>query len=252
MDNLQKIAVLIDADNTPASKLEAIFKKLSAYGRIVVKRAYGNWEKPSLSKWENETKRLAVKAAQQFDYTTGKNATDIAMVIDAMDLLHTGTYDSFALVSSDSDFTPLAIRLRESGAYILGAGDAKTPQAFRNACDDFILLEGLSAPEGEQEETPKPAKKAGKCRCTKEAGHSDIEEIHRLLLLAAEQYQDMEGFVDVSLAGNYIKSVLPEFTPKTFGFSKMSKLLEAFPQRYKLSKRKGKGKHGDIVSYRCL
>ena len=176
MDTLQKIAVLLDADNTPASKLEAIFKKLSTYGRIVVKRAYGNWEKPTLSKWENETKRLAVKAAQQFDYTTGKNATDIAMVIDAMDLLHTGAYDAFALVSSDSDFTPLAIRLRESGATILGAGDAKTPQAFRNACDDFILLEGLTLPE-----EPVVGEKVKVRRKAKDEGHSDIEAIHRLL-----------------------------------------------------------------------
>lgn len=247
MDTLQKIAVLIDADNTPASKLEAIFKKLSTYGRIVVKRAYGNWEKPTLSKWENETKRLAVKAAQQFDYTTGKNATDIAMVIDAMDLLHTGAYDAFALVSSDSDFTPLAIRLRESGAIILGAGDAKTPQSFRNACDDFILLEGLTVPE-----EPVVGEKVKVRRKTKEEGHSDIEAIHRLLREAAQQHQDDSGFADVSLAGSYIKTVLPDFSPKTFGFSKMSKLLEAFPQRYKLNKRKGKGKHGEIVAYKCL
>lgn len=247
MDTLQKIAVLIDADNTPASKLEAVFKKLSTYGRIVVKRAYGNWEKSSLSKWENETKRLALKAVQQFDYTTGKNATDIAMVIDAMDLLHTGAYDAFALVSSDSDFTPLAIRLRESGVTILGAGDAKTPQAFRNACDDFILLEGLTPPE-----EPVVIEKVKVKKKSKETGHSDIEEVHRLLRSAAQQYQDDTGFADASLAGNYIRSVLPDFSPKTFGFSKMSKLLEAFPQRYKLNKKKGKGKHGEIIAYKCL
>lgn len=122
MENFQKIAVLIDADNTQLSKLEAVLHEVSTYGRIVVKKAYGNWRKDSLKNWEPELKRLAIRAEQQFDYVTGKNTTDIAMVIGAMDLLHNNMYDALVLVSSDSDFTPLAIRLRESGLYIIGAG----------------------------------------------------------------------------------------------------------------------------------
>ena len=112
MENFQKIAVLIDADNTQLSKLEAVLHEVSAYGRIVVKKAYGNWRKDSLKNWEPELKRLAIRAEQQFDYVAGKNTTDIAMVIGAMDLLHNNMYDALVLVSSDSDFTPLAIRLR--------------------------------------------------------------------------------------------------------------------------------------------
>lgn len=120
MKNLKKIAMLIDADNTQLSKLEAVIQEISANGRIVVKRAYGNWRKDSLKNWENELKRLAIKPQQQFDYVSGKNATDMALVIDTIELLHTNIYDAFVIVSSDSDYTPLAIKLHESGVYVMG------------------------------------------------------------------------------------------------------------------------------------
>lgn len=148
MESLKKIVMLIDADNAQLNKLEDVIRELSAYGRIVVKRAYGNWRKDTLKKWESELKRLAIKAEQQFDYVTGKNTTDIALTIDAMDLLHTELYDSFIIVASDSDYTPLAIRLHESGVYVMGVGEKKTPEAFRNACDEFILTENISSGGG--------------------------------------------------------------------------------------------------------
>ncbi|MBQ9615607.1 MAG: NYN domain-containing protein, partial [Selenomonadaceae bacterium] len=124
MDN--KIAVMIDSDNTQLSKLESVLQEVSTHGRIVVKRAYGNWQKENLKHWESELKRLAIKAEQQFDYTVGKNATDMALVIDTITLLHRNIYDAFVIVSSDSDFTPLAIYLRESGVYVMGVGEKKT------------------------------------------------------------------------------------------------------------------------------
>ena len=132
--------MLIDADNTQLSKLEAVIQEISTYGRIVVKRAYGNWRKDSLKNWENELKRLAIKAQQQFDYVSGKNTTDMALVIDTLDLLHSDIYDAFVIVASDSDYTPLAIKLHESGVYVMGVGEKKTPEAFRNACDEFVIL----------------------------------------------------------------------------------------------------------------
>lgn len=145
MQELQKIAVVIDADNTQISKLEDVFHEISTRGRIVVKRAYGNWHKPTLKNWGEIIKRLAIKAEQQFDYVSGKNATDMALVIDTIELLYTNLYDAFVIVSSDSDYTPLAIKLREAGVYVMGVGEQKTPVAFRNACDEFLLLENCSS-----------------------------------------------------------------------------------------------------------
>ena len=144
MKNLERIVMVIDADNTQLSKLEAVIQEVSAKGRIVVKRAYGNWRKENLKNWEEELKRLAIKAEQQFDYVSGKNATDMALVIDTLDLLHNELYDAFVIVASDSDYTPLAIRLHESGVYVMGVGEKTTPVAFRNACDEFVFLENLN------------------------------------------------------------------------------------------------------------
>ena len=145
MQEPQKIAVVIDADNTQISKLEDVFHEISTRGRIVVKRAYGNWHKPTLKNWGEIIKRLAIKAEQQFDYVSGKNATDMALVIDTIELLYTNLYDAFVIVSSDSDYTPLAIKLREAGVYVMGVGEQKTPVAFRNACDEFLFLENCSS-----------------------------------------------------------------------------------------------------------
>ena len=160
----KRLAVLIDADNAQLSKLSLILEELSTYGRIVVKRAYGNWKDRALKNWEEQLKTLAIKPEQQFAYTTGKNATDLSLAIGAMDLLHTQRYDAVALVSSDSDYTPLAIRLREAGIYVFGVGEEKTPLSFRNACDNFILTHNLGDVEKAKpvpQEEAKPAKKPG-------------------------------------------------------------------------------------------
>ncbi len=143
LDEQKKIAVLIDADNAQASRIKAVLTEISTHGHIVTKRAYGDWSSSNLKTWKTTLNEYSIQPVQQFAYTTGKNSTDASLIIDAMDLLYTGKYDSFVLVSSDSDFTKLASRLREAEIFVFGVGEAKTPVSFRNACDDFILVENL-------------------------------------------------------------------------------------------------------------
>ena len=257
MNDSDKIAILIDADNTQLQKLDAIMTEVSTRGRIVVKRAYGNWKKRNLNKWENELKRLGIKAEQQFDYVSGKNATDMALVIDAMDLLSSNAFDSFVIVSSDSDFTPLAIRLHESGANIVGIGVQTTPESFRNACDDFLFLENLT--NDDTPETPEPAEKAeakvqkkdGEKKQSSSKKQKVPKDIHSLLRKAYDTYQDNDGFADVSAAGSYIKRAKPDFDTRTYGHSKLSNLLEAFPTRYEVIRTPGKN-NSTYISYRCI
>ena len=243
MENLQKIVVLIDADNTQLSKMDKVMREISTYGRIIVKRAYGNWKKENLKNWEDEVKRLAIKAVQQFDYVTGKNVTDMAMVIDAVDLLHTGIYDAFVIVASDSDYTPIAIKLHESGVYVIGVGEKKTPEAFRNSCDEFIYLENLT--EKEQPEVDNTNVKY------EEDSDANIKEIHSLLKIAFEKYQDDDGYVNVSSAGTFIKRTKPDFDLRSYGYFKLPDLIEDYPDKYQIKRYKGKGTV-TIVAYRCL
>lgn len=247
MDNLQKIVLVIDADNTQLAKLGAVVRDISTHGRIVVKRAYGNWRKETLKNWEEEIKRLAIKAEQQFDYVAGKNATDMALVIDTIDLLHKGIYDAFVIVASDSDYTPLAIKLHESGVYVIGVGEKKTPEAFRNACDEFVFLENLS---GTVESAIIPE---STLRIERDAMSSDasIEELHNLLKIASDTYQDDDGYVNVSSAGTFIKRTKPDFDCRTYGYVKLPLLLAAFPMKYHIKRYTGKG-GVTIVAYKCL
>ncbi len=248
-ESLENIAVLIDADNAQLSKLSLIMEELSTYGRIVVRRAYGNWKDRALKNWEEQLKTLAIKPEQQFAYTTGKNATDLSLAIGAMDLLHTELYDAFALVSSDSDYTPLAISLREAGVYVFGVGEEKTPLSFRNACDNFILTHNLGDTEKPKPAPVEEAKPAGKA--VKAEPKADIFVIHNLLKTANERYQDAEGWVNISSAGGYLKRVMPDFDSKTYGFSKLTDLIKAFPDFYESKTYPGKGTV-TIFAYRCL
>ena len=240
MNTLQKIAVVIDADNTQISKIADVLREISTRGRIVVKRAYGNWRKDSLKNWEVEIKRLAIKAEQQFDYVTGKNATDMALVIDTIELLYSNIYGAFVIVSSDSDYTPLAIKLHESGVYVMGVGEKKTPESFRNACDEFLFLENISAVV-EEELPSSPASDAGE--------KNDIASIHNLLKKAWEAFQDEDGYTNVANAGNFIKRTKPDFDCRTYGFTKLSELLRAYPDRYEVAWSK---KYSETLMYKYI
>jgi len=247
--NLNGIVVLIDADNAQLTKLKAILDEISKYGRIIVKKAFGDWKSPELKRWENEIKQLAIKPEQQFAYTKGTNATDIALVIDAMELLYTNNYDAFVIVSSDADYTPLAIKLRETGAYIFGVGEDKTPIAFRNSCDSFILTKHL----GDSKEKPEQKEINGETThdpspSCESSNTINISEIHELLKTASKTYQDDDGWVNAATAGNYLKRARPDFDVKAYGYDKLLDLLNDYPDIYETKKQQvGKG---TVVTYR--
>ena len=223
LDTEKKIVVLIDSDNTTHSKIKPILDEISTHGHIVIKRAYGDWSGEHLKKLKDILNELAVQPVQQFAYTTGKNSTDISMVIDAMDLMHTGKYDAFALVSSDSDFTKLASRIREEQIIVFGFGEKKTPISFRNACDDFVFIENL----GKQTEIKSPKLDPKK---------SDIKEIVSLLIDAWNRLKDEDGWANAAQAGNLLKRQKPDFDPRTYGVSKIPQLISKLTEDFELKK----------------
>lgn len=224
LDEHKKIAVLIDADNAQHSKIRHVIDELSAHGHIVVKRAYGDWSSENLKNWKTVLNELSVQPVQQFAYTTGKNSTDASMIIDAMDLLYSEKFDAFALVSSDSDFTKLASRLRESEIFVFGVGEKKTPIAFRNACDNFILTENLGAPVVEAS----PAVVA--------ISKDDQKELVSLLTKVWDQCKDEDGWANVASAGNLVKRLKPDFDPRTYGSKKTTDVIEKLAKDFQLKK----------------
>jgi len=225
----KKIAVLIDADNTQYSKLSLILKELSKYGYLITKRAYGDWSDEKLKNWKIVLNELAVQPVQQFAYTVGKNSSDIALVIDAMDLLYTNKFDSFALVSSDSDFTRLASRLRESSMYVFGVGEAKTPISFKNACDDFIIIENF---KDDKDKELKESKSKG------EKSFKNPKKAVKILKWSWENNSsdDDEQWAYISQAGSYIKRVHPDFDTKTYGAKSYTELIKVLKKYFEIKK----------------
>jgi hypothetical protein len=205
-----RLAVLIDADNTTARLTSELLAEVAKYGTPTIKRAYGDWTTPQLSGWKDELLRHAILPIQQFAYTTGKNATDSALIIEAMDLLYAGNVEGFVIVSSDSDFTRLATRLRESGMTVYGLGRRTTPEAFVNACDRFIYLELLS------QETQKRATPA----------LSDLEDI---LSTAIRSTSKDDGWSHLGEVGSYLSNSDASFDPRNYGHSKLGELVRAEP-----------------------
>jgi uncharacterized protein (TIGR00288 family) len=229
IDSHKKIAVLIDADNAQYSKIKAILDEISAHGHIVIKRAYGDWSSENLKNWKKVLNELAIQPIQQFAYTTGKNSTDASMIIDAMDLLYSNKFDAFAVISSDSDFTKLASRLRESEIFVFGVGEMKTPISFRNACDDFILTENLDS-ESIKDETQKLS-----------PTNVDISDLIPVLKKAWEQYQDDDGWANVAPVGGFVKRAKPDFDPRSYGVTKLPEIITQLSNTFEMKKYKGKG-----------
>ncbi|MEZ9302067.1 NYN domain-containing protein [Vibrio breoganii] len=224
----KKIAVLIDAENAHYTVLDSVLKELSKHGHILVKKAYADWTADNLKNWKQPLNELAINPIQQFSYTQGKNSSDAAMIIDAMDLLYSKKFDAFALISSDSDFTKLASRLKESEIFVFGVGEKKTPIAFRNACDDFMYTEVLKERSVGKEETDTAIKKVSKPTPNeirnKLRGDTKLVKILRG---AANEYQDDEGWSFLAFCGSLIKRQYPDFSSKNYGYNTLSELIEA-------------------------
>jgi hypothetical protein len=213
------LAVLIDADNTSARYAKEIFDEIAKFGEANVRRIYGDFADDRLKGWRNIMQALAIVPEQQFNYTTGKNAADITLVIDAMDLMHRGHLDGFCLVSSDSDFTRLASRLREEGAVVYGFGAKKTPEAFRNACSRFIYIENLvdtvvGTGEGRSAAAPRAAAK-------KDSPSRAVPIIAK----AMEELEDDEGWAGLGAIGQRIPGIAPDFDPRSYGCPNLSSVV---------------------------
>ena len=241
-----RVAVLIDADNTSGSAASAVIAEASRHGRLVIRRVYGDWTTNSLQKWKVVLADNAMQPAQQFANTTGKNATDSALIIDAIDLLHADAAEVFCIVSSDADFTRLASRLRESAKVVVGIGRRKTPKAFVQACERFVFLENLVAPlkSDEPDEKPRGRKSSGNKRSAKElppepevapeleADDDGGVEVHPIGPLLAQAYDNAEGddgFAHLGSIGNQLMRLDPSFDPRTYGYRQLRQLVAKQP-----------------------
>ncbi|MDO9265281.1 MAG: NYN domain-containing protein [Desulfosalsimonadaceae bacterium] len=219
-EKTEKLAVLIDADNAQPSIVEGLLAEIAKYGTANVKRIYGDWTAPGLKGWKEVLLRYSIQPIQQFGYTTGKNATDSAMIIDAMDLLYTGRFDGFCIVSSDSDFTKLASRIREAGLFVYGFGEKKTPEPFVSACDKFIFTEVLRFKDDDDDDAEQIHRKTP----------TDLKRDTKLVSLlrnAVEASSDDSGWAHLAAVGSNIAKQAPEFDPRNYGYKKLGSLVAA-------------------------
>jgi uncharacterized LabA/DUF88 family protein len=222
MDKDLNLAVLIDGDNIPAAYIKEMMEEIAKYGNPTIKRIYGDWTKPNLSKWKSVLLENAITPIQQYGYTSGKNATDSAMIIDAMDILYSQKVNGFCLVSSDSDFTRLATRLREAGLRVFGIGEKKTPDPFIVACDKFIYLEILRDQSKEAENDQSKGKSAKK---------SDVDKVTpkvvRLISSTISDLADDDGWAFLGDVGNLLQKKQPNFDSRNYGFQKLTPLIKS-------------------------
>jgi len=243
-----KFAVLIDADNVPYANVKEMFEEIAKYGTPTFKRIYADWTKPTVSGWKNVLLENAITPIQQYSYTRGKNASDSALIIDAMDILYTGKVDGFCIVSSDSDFTRLATRLREAGMKVIGIGEKKTLPPFITACDKFIYLEILkpkNEPEIEQETEQEPVSVIGTgnkkpAQKAKQAANVPLNKIDpRLIKLVTDSISDLadeNGWTFLGELGNLMLKKKPDFDPRNYGFPKMLPLIRSM-KRFEIDER---------------
>ncbi|MFN7182983.1 MAG: NYN domain-containing protein [Thermomonas haemolytica] len=258
-DGQRRLAVLIDADNAQASVIEGLLAEVAKYGLASVKRIYGDFTTQQQAQWKKVLLKHSISPVQQFAYTSGKNATDSALIIDAMDLMYTGRFDGMCLVSSDSDFTRLAQRLREEGLTVYGFGEHKTPDPFVQACDKFIYTEVLRAEAQEPAPPvpvaparPEPEKPAAKPKPAPEPGPAPSPASPpakagplplplELLRQAIEEASDDEGWAHLGAMGTYLNKIRPNFDPRLYGQKKLSDLLRKHPKHFSVIERESGG-----------
>jgi hypothetical protein len=236
-DDTDKLAVLIDADNAQPGLAEGLLAEVARYGTAHVKRAYGDWTDNHLRGWKDQLLALSIQPIQQFGYTKGKNATDSAMIIDAMDLLYTGRFDGFCIVSSDSDFTTLARRIRESGLTVYGFGERKTPGPFVAACDRFIYTDVLGEADSGEEKPTEPVQ-----RLNTQELRQDTRLVN-LLRNAIEDAADDTGWAGLGAVGSMVSKRAPEFDSRNWGYGKLSGLVNAIGLFQTEERQLGNGKH---------
>lgn len=226
-----RLALLIDADNAAAGALDNIMREIASLGRMGVRRAYGNWTTPQMGGWKGQLLSHSIQPIQQFSYTTGKNATDSALIIDAMDLLYTRRFDAFCLISSDSDFTRLAQRIREEGLLVYGFGNKNTPKAFMQACDRFTYLEVL-------ERSDDSLDFYDSADMVFSSNHlKPIDAAVELVRRAIDSLADSAGFANIGAIKNHVLKVEPDFDTRLFGHAKFSDFLRAYPRYFVLEDR---------------
>ncbi|MEZ5028148.1 MAG: NYN domain-containing protein [Ferruginibacter sp.] len=230
-----RLAVLIDADNVPYSNVRGMMEEIAKYGTPTFRRIYGDWTKPTVSGWKNVLLENAITPIQQYSYTSGKNSSDSALIIDAMDILYSGKVDGFCIVSSDSDFTRLALRLREAGMKVIGMGQKKTPNPFIVACDKFIYLEIIAESDDEEETSLTTKTKKGKPVQKKLVDKLNKESI-KLITATIDDLADENGWAFLGDVGNLILKKQPDFDPRNYGFQKLTPLIQSVAQ-FEIDKR---------------
>jgi len=249
-----RLAVLIDADNAQAAVIEGLLAEIARFGEATVRRIYGDFTAPTSASWKKVLQRYAIKPVQQFAYTTGKNVTDSTLIIDAMDLLYTRKFDGFCLITSDSDFTGLAMRLREEGLIVLGFGEKKTPEAFRNACHKFVFTEVLrpapAAGPARQRSRAKGGKKPPPPQAPAQAEPSH-EFPKEFVLTALEQSTDDAGWAQLGTFGSYLTKLQPDFDPRLYGYKKLSDLVRARTDLFATEERRAPGSTQKVLYLRA-
>ncbi len=236
-----KIALLIDGDNAQATLIEKILAETGKHGPITIRRIYGDWTTPNMNRWKETLNNLAIQPIQQFRYTVGKNSTDSAMIIDAMDILHDGSVEGFCIVSSDSDYTRLATRIRESGIFVMGIGKSTTPKAFVNACKMFIYTENLTSGDSI------PGNETGSTRSLTTGEKAKVADPIPLLKEAFEMALGEDSWAHLSAMGNCLLQLDPGFDPRSYGYKQLSLLVKAHSNLFEL--KNIKMKNGPDVFY---